>query len=60
VKTPLPKCHGLVGYTEAQMIEYGKAEFDRAVLLAMNATRAFGKTGDVIAVVIGHIKRDEA
>jgi hypothetical protein len=60
VKTPLPKCHGLVGYTEAQILEYGRAEFDRAVLLAMNATKAFGKTGAVIAVVIGHIKRDEA
>jgi hypothetical protein len=46
-------------YTEAQMIEYGKAEFERALLLAMNTTRAFGKTGDVIAVIIGYIKRED-
>jgi hypothetical protein len=59
MKTPLPECYGLVGYTEAQMVEYGKAEFERALLLAMNATKAFGKTGDVIAVVIGHIKMEE-
>ena len=59
MKTPLPKCHGLAGYTEAQMIEYGKAEFERALLLAMNVTRAFGSTGDVIAVCIGNIKRED-
>jgi hypothetical protein len=58
MRTPLPVCHGLAGYTETQMIEYGKAEFERALLLAMNATRAFGKTGDVIAVIIGNIKRE--
>ena len=46
-------------YTKAQMIEYGKAEFERALLLAMNTTRAFGKTGDVIAVIIGNIKRED-
>ena len=46
-------------YTEKQMIEYGKAEFERALLLAMNTTRAFGKTGDVIAVIIGNIKRED-
>jgi len=59
MKTPLPKCHGLAGYTGAQVIAYGKAEFERALLLAMNATRAFGKTGEVIAVIIGNIKRED-
>jgi hypothetical protein len=57
--TPLPECYGLAGYTEKQVLEYGKAEFERALLLAMHATRAFGSTGDVIAVCIGNIKRED-
>ena len=64
MKTPLPEpAMPLFGgghtYTEAQMLEYGRAEFERALLLAMNVTRAFGSTGDVIAVIIGNIKRED-
>ena len=69
MKTPLPEKsvidthiesnYKIRAYTEKQMIEYGKAEFERALLLAMNTTRAFGKTGDVIAVIIGNIKRED-
>jgi len=64
MKTPLPEpAMPLFGgghtYTEAQMLEYGRAEFERALLLAMNATRPFGKTGDLIAVSIGYIKRED-
>jgi len=65
MKTPLPDraSFDFVNkrdyYTEAQMLEYGRAEFERALLLAMNTTRAFGKTGDVIAVIIGSIKRED-
>ena len=33
-------------YTEAQMLECGRAEFERAVVLAMQATRPFGSVGD--------------
>ena len=47
-------------FTEQQLRDYGSAEFERAVVLAMQATRPFGKTGDVIAVSIAHIKRSEA
>ena len=54
--TPLPECHGLVGYTEAQMVEYGKSEYERGLLAAMNATIAFGKTGEVIAMVIKELR----
>ncbi len=54
--TPLPKCEGLVGYTEQQLLDYGKAEYERGLLAAMNATLAFGKTGRVIATVIRHLK----
>lgn len=43
-------------YTAAQMKAYGKAEYKRALLDAMNATIAFGKTGRVIAVVIKNLK----
>ena len=59
IKTSLPECHGLAGYTEAQMLSYGRAEFERAVVLAMNATRPFYTPGDVIAVIIGNIKRED-
>ena len=69
MKTPLPEKsvidrhiesnYKIRGYTEKQMIEYGRAEFERALLLAMNATRPFGKTGDLIAVSIGYIKRED-
>jgi len=47
-------------FTAQQLRDYGSAEFERAVVLAMRATRPFGKTGDVIAVSIAHIKRSEA
>jgi len=33
-------------YAEAQLLAYGKAEYERGLLDAMNATRAFGKTGE--------------
>ena len=46
-------------YTKAQMLSYGRAEFERALLLAMNATRPFYTPGDVIAVIIGNIKRED-
>lgn len=36
-------------YTADQMRAYGKAEFERALLAAMNATLIYGKTGMVIA-----------
>lgn len=47
-------------YTEAELLAYGRAEFERAVLLAMRATQPFGKVGDLIAVSIAHIERSEA
>ena len=43
-------------YTAAQMKAYGKAEFERALLAATNATLAFGKTGRVIAASIRYLK----
>ena len=46
-------------FTEQQLRDYGSAEFERAVVLAMQATRPFGKVGDVIAVSIAHIERSE-
>jgi hypothetical protein len=36
-------------YTEKQLLDYGKAEYERALLAAMNATLIYGKTGMVIA-----------
>jgi hypothetical protein len=44
------------GYTADQMKAYGKAEYERGLLAAMNATLAFGKTGRVIAIVIRQLK----
>ena len=46
----------LTAYSEAQLQAYGKAEYERGLLDAMNATRAFGKTGEVIAVIIAALK----
>lgn len=43
-------------YSEEQILNYGEAEYERALLDAMNATRAFGKTGEVIAVIIAALK----
>ena len=54
--TPLPTPDCGVHYTEEQMQAYGEAEYERALLDAMNATRAFGKTGEVIAVIIAALK----
>jgi hypothetical protein len=54
--TPLPTPDCGVHYTEEQIQAYGKAEYERALLDAMNATRAFGKTGEVIAVIIAALK----
>ena len=66
MRTPLPELsvidthiesnYKIRGYTEKQMIEYGKAEFERGLLDAMNATIAFGKTGEVIAMVIKELR----
>ena len=62
--TPLPEPNALrdprtglgIYFTEDQMDAYGKAEYERGLLAAMNATLAFGKTGRVIATVIRHLK----
>ena len=59
---PLPKNEGLekalgcsvVHYHEA--IAYGQQCYEQALLDAMNATLAFGKTGAVIAAAIGALK----
>ena len=39
-------------YSEEQILNYGAAEYKRAILDAMNATGSFGKTGEVMAMVI--------
>jgi hypothetical protein len=44
------------GYTAEQMQAYGQACRAAALEDAMNATRAFGKTGAVIAAAIGALK----
>ena len=59
IDTHLPSNIKIRGFTEAQMLAYGRAEFERALLLAMNSTRSFGKTGKVIAVIIGHFGKTE-
>ena len=43
---------GAAMYTEEQILNYGAAEYKRAILDAMNATGSFGKTGEVMAMVI--------
>lgn len=43
-------------YTSEQVQNYGQACREQALLDAMNATKAFGKTGEVIAVMIGALK----
>ncbi len=43
---------GIPRFSEEQMTAYGQASRNAALLEAMNATRAFGKTGEVIAIVI--------
>jgi hypothetical protein len=43
-------------YTLDQIKAYGKACREAALLEAMNATLAFGKTGAVIAAAIGALK----
>jgi hypothetical protein len=47
-------------FSREQMLEYGKSEFQRALLLAMNTTHAFGSTGRIIAVIIGSIDKETA
>jgi len=54
--TPLPTPDCGVHYTEEQLAAHGKAEYERGLLDAMNATRAFGKTGEVIAVIIAALR----
>lgn len=54
--TPIPPPDCGVLYTRPQVRDYGKAEYERGLLDAMNATRAFGKTGEVIAVIIAALK----
>ena len=44
------------GHTNDSMREYGQECYEKALLDAMNATRAFGKTGAVIATAIGALK----
>lgn len=46
----------LPSYSADQMREYGQQCYKQALLDAMNATRAFGKTGEVIACVIRELK----
>ena len=43
-------------YTVAQMKEYGQQCYEQALLDAMNKTLPFGKTGAVMAIVIGALK----
>jgi hypothetical protein len=43
-------------HSPAQMQAYGQQCYEQALLDAMNATRAFGKTGAVMAKVIGALK----
>ena len=46
----------ILGYTQAQMQAFYKKGYEQALLDAMNATLPFGKTGAVIAAVIGALK----
>lgn len=46
----------LPSYSADQMREYGQQCYEQALLDAMNATRAFGKTGEAIACVILGLK----
>lgn len=50
------ECDRPTTYSERQIQAYGQACREQALLDAMNATRAFGKTGEVIAVMIGALK----
>ena len=45
-----------ISYDAEHLKEYGQACREQALLDAMNATKAFGKTGEVIAVMIGALK----
>ena len=47
-------------YNKAQMKAYGQTCYEKALLDAMNATRAFGKTGEVISVIIGALGHEKA
>ena len=46
-------------YTEGQVIEYGKSQFEKALFLAMEVAKKYGTTGNLIAVEIGMIERDD-
>lgn len=46
----------LPSYSADQMREYGQKCREAALLDAMNATRAFGKTGEAVAMVIRELK----
>ena len=43
-------------HSPAQMQAYGQQCYEQALLDAMNATTPFGKTGAVMAIVIGALK----
>ena len=67
--TPTPLPYTLAAFAETRLKHctlndivqtYGKAEYERGLLDAMNATRAFGKTGEVIAVIIAALKEKKA
>lgn len=44
------------GFTTLQMQWYGQKCYEQALLDAMNATRAFGKTGEAVAMAIRELK----
>ena len=46
----------LPSYSADQMREYGQKCYEQALLDAMNATSAFGKTGEAVACVIRELK----
>lgn len=47
-------------YTKVRLQTYGETCYKQALLDAMNATRAFGKTGEVIAVIIKALAHEKA
>jgi len=59
---PIFRCYNwrtessLPGYSTDHMREYGQQCYVQALLDAMNATRAFGKTGEAMACAIRELK----
>jgi len=54
----LEQACGFSAHHYVDAVEYGKACYRQAVIDAMNATRAYGKTGEAMALTIQQLAKE--